>query len=256
MRRAALYARVSSQSQAESGTIESQVAELLAYAKEEDLVLLSEHQYVDAGVSGRFLARPGLDRLRDGALLGVFEVVLCLSPDHLARDLTTQHVLLHELEGAGIEVIFLNQPPFEDNAQVRFWQQINGMIAELERTIIQDRMRRGRLYRLRQGQTLPTQAPYGYRYQAAQSTESSSWLVIEEEAAVVEQVFLWYAEDNCKLAQIVRRLNEQNTPSAQGKQWSGTAINRMLRQTAYKGTAYYSRRQADYSAIGQRRKQG
>ncbi len=30
----------------------------------------------------------------------------------------------------------------------------------------------------------------------------------------------------------------------------------MLRQPAYKGTAYYSRHQADYSVIGQRRKQG
>ena len=256
MRRAALYARVSSQSQAESGTIESQVAELVAYAKEQELVLLSEHHYIDAGVSGRFLARPGLDRLRDAAMLGVFAVVLCLSPDRLARNLTAQHVVLHELERQGVEVVFLNQPHFGDSAQARFWQQMNGMMAELERTILQDRMRRGRLYRLRQGQAVPTQAPYGYRYQSSQAMRSSRWLVIEEEAAVVEQVFVWYAEENNKISQIARRLNEQNTPSPASKQWSGTTISNMLRQTAYKGTAYYSRYQADYNAIGQRRKHG
>ncbi len=42
--------------------------------------------------------------------------------------------------------------------------QIRGAVAEYERTLIADRMRRGRQARLRSGQLLPwTRAPYGYR---------------------------------------------------------------------------------------------
>jgi len=66
--RAALYARVSTEAQADRGTIGSQLAllhERIAAAGDE---LVGE--YVDDGHSGARLDRPGLDALRDAAKLG------------------------------------------------------------------------------------------------------------------------------------------------------------------------------------------
>jgi site-specific DNA recombinase len=86
--------------------------------------------------------------------------------------------------------------------------------------------------------------------------QASSWTVVAEEAAVVEQMFAWYTEEDISLGQLARRLNEGQTLSPEGKAWHASTVGRLLRQPAYKGTAYYGRHQADYSAVGQPRRVG
>jgi site-specific DNA recombinase len=56
---AAIYARVSSERQKEGGTIGSQTALLLDYAKSHELSVPSEWVFEDEGYSGAMLARPG-----------------------------------------------------------------------------------------------------------------------------------------------------------------------------------------------------
>ena len=256
MRRAALYARVSTRRQEKEATIDSQLAQLLAYAKQQEYELSPERQFVDQAISGKYLARPGLDRLRDAAAMGVFEVLLCLSPDRLARSLGAQQVVLGELQRLDVEILFLNQPALGDGPQAQLLLNIQGAFAEYERVLISERMRRGRLYRLRQGQSVPHHAPYGYRYQPATREQPGLWVVVPEKAAVVEQMFLWYTQETVSLGKLARRLNERQTPSPEGEQWRASTLGRLLRQAAYKGTAYYNRSQADYSGVGQPRRQG
>jgi len=256
MRRAALYARVSTRQQEKEATIESQLAQLLNYAHQQGYGLAEEHQFVDQAVSGKYLARPGLDRLRDAALVGAFEVLLCLSPDRLARSLGAQQVVLDELRQAGVTVIFLNQPTLDDSPQSQLLLNIQGAFAEYERLVISERMRRGRLYRLRQGQSVPHQAPYGYRYQPSEGGQASRWVVVPEQAAVVKQMFVWYTQEQMSLGELTRRLNQRRIPGPQGKTWNSSTVGRLLRQPAYKGTAYYSRHQTDYSGVGQPRRHG
>lgn len=256
MRRVALYARVSSPRQEKEETIESQLEQLLTYAEQMKCEIPPQLQFIDKAITGDYLARPGLDRLRDVAAAGAFQVLLCQHVDRLARNLGAQCVVLNELERAGVEVIFLNQPDLGNGPQAKLLLNIQGAFAEYERVLIQERMRRGRLYRLRHGQSVPIQAPYGYRFQPAAQAQASAWIVVAEEAAVVQQVFAWYNEGQLSLGQLAQQLNGQCTPSPEGKAWYGSTLGRLLRQPAYKGTVYYSRRQADYSGIGQRRRQG
>lgn len=69
-RQAAIYARVSSERQAETGTIASQVAALRARAAADGLLLPAAREFVDDGYSGTTLVRPALERLRDLAAVG------------------------------------------------------------------------------------------------------------------------------------------------------------------------------------------
>jgi len=256
MRRAALYARVSTRRQEQEATIESQVAQLVAYAEQQGYDLPAAHQFIDQAISGQQLARPGLDRLRDAAAVRAFEVLLCLSPDRLARSLGAQQVVLDELRRAGVEVVFLSQPTLGNDPQAQLLLNIQGAFAEYERVLISERLRRGRLYRLRQGQSVPPQVPYGYRYQPATTAGPGTWVVVPAEAAVVERVFLWYTQEHLSLGALAQRLNQQAIPSPEGHQWRASTLGRLLRQPAYTGTAYYNRRQADYSGVGQPRRQG
>jgi site-specific DNA recombinase len=256
MRRAALYARVSTRHQEQEATIESQLAQVLGYAEQHDLEVPVEHQFVDQAVSGQQLARPGLDRLRDAAAAHAFTVLLCLSPDRLARNLAAQQVVLQELTWCGVEVIFLNQPTLADSPQTQLLLNIQGAFAEYERVLISERMRRGRLYRLRQGQSVPSQAPYGYRFHPATRHEPSCWVTVPAEAAVVQAFFVEYTQGGLTLGQLARQLNERRVPSPEGKRWQRSTLGRLLRQPAYKGTAYYNRHQRDHSTLGQARRQG
>jgi hypothetical protein len=93
--RAALYARVSTERQADRGTIGSQLALLREHITAAGDELVGE--YVDDGQSGARLDRPGLDALRDAAEAGLVERVWVLSPDRLAY----QVLVLDELDRFG-----------------------------------------------------------------------------------------------------------------------------------------------------------
>ena len=61
----AIYARVSSEQQAETGTIDSQLAALQEQVAQDGFTLTEELTFVDDGYSGSTLIRPGLEQLRD-----------------------------------------------------------------------------------------------------------------------------------------------------------------------------------------------
>lgn len=160
----AIYARVSTVTQQQEGTIASQVHLLKNHITQQNWTLLPEHEFLDEGVSGTQLDRPGLDRLRDAAQRAEFEGVVLLSPDRLARNYAHQWLLIEELEKEHIQLIFL-QNPFGDTPQGKLLTQMQGMMAEYERAQILERTRRGRLEKARQGQFIPwAYRCYGYQY--------------------------------------------------------------------------------------------
>ena len=161
--RVAVYARVSTARQAQAQTIEQQLDRLRAAVTGRGWELDDQHVYRDDGYSGASLGRPGLDRLRDHAALADLDVVLVTAPDRLARNYVHQVLLLEELARHGCRVEFLDRPMSTDPHD-QLLLQIRGAVAEYERTLIAERMRRGRLAKLRAGVLLPwTRPPFGYR---------------------------------------------------------------------------------------------
>ncbi|MFQ6102627.1 MAG: recombinase family protein, partial [Anaerolineae bacterium] len=257
MRRAALYARVSTPQQEEEATIESQIAALEAYAKQEGYELVPDHYFIDQAVSGAQLARPALDRLLDLASEAVFDVVLCLSPDRLARQYVHQWVLLDLLKRVGVEVIFIDQPILGDSPQEQLFLGIQGLFAEYERAMIAERLRRGRLYRLRQGQRAHVRPPYGYRYIPVSQPGGGCWEPHPTEAEVVHRIYQWYTDEELTITAIVDRLNGQGPLAPpRGQHWIYSTVRGILKQPAYAGRAYYNRTRTCHEAIGQPRQQG
>jgi site-specific DNA recombinase len=66
--------------------------------------------------------------------------------------------VLEELAEHGVMVEFLERP-MSDDPHDRLLLQIRSAVAEYERTLITDRMRRGRLRKLRAGQLVPWSIP-------------------------------------------------------------------------------------------------
>jgi site-specific DNA recombinase len=241
--RAALYARVSSEQQAEAGTIASQVAALRERIQADGLAVVEALCFVDDGHSGSTLLRPALERLRDAAADGEIDRLYLASPDRLARKYAYQFLLLEEFSRQGVETVFLNRPPGgtpEDDLLV----QIQGVIAEYERAKILERSRRGKQHRARAGcVSVLGRAPYGYRYVDRQAGGGEArYEVVWEQARVVRQVFAWVGQERVSLAEAARRLARQGVPTPAGAaRWRARAIWGMLRNPAYRGAAAYGK---------------
>jgi len=251
----ALYARVSTRQQEQETTIESQLAQLLSYAQQQGYRIDPTHQYLDQAVSGTQLNRRGLNQVRDAAAAHEIDLLLCAAPDRLARTLGLQLVLLEEFRRAGVTVVFLDHPQLGTDPQSQLLLQIQGAFAEYERDLIRARLYRGKLYRLRQGQ-VPARAPYGYHYQARTAESAPAWEVLPATAAVVQQIFTWYAEDGWTLRQIQAQLNAQGTPAPQGAGWQSSGLHYILTQSAYRGIAYVNRCTQPAETIGEPRQRG
>src|SRR5688572_28326281 len=183
------------------------------YAGHQGWQLDPEQLYADDGYSGARLDRPALDRLRDAVASGRVDLVLITSPDRLARRYAYQVWLLEELERAGCAVVFLERPPTDD-PQDALVIQIRGAVAEYERTVIADRMRRGRLAALREGRLLPwTVPPFGYHLDPTRPRDPAGVRVDEAAAAVVQRIFSWYVEDGLTLYRIAQRLIAEAIPT-------------------------------------------
>jgi site-specific DNA recombinase len=257
MQRAALYARVSTAQQAEEATIESQVAALETYAAAHDYQVSAEHYFVDQGVSGARLDRPALDRLRDVAAGGQFATVICLAPDRLARNYAHQWVLLDELRRLAVQVVFVNQLAAADAPEAQLLLGMQGLFAEYERTQITERLRRGKLHRMRQGQLAPGVPPYGYRYIPVSEPQGGRWEIHLDEAAVVRLLFHWYTEEGLTITQLVERLNQDLTATPpHGKRWRFSTVQGILKQPAYTGQAHFNRTSACQEAIGRPKRSG
>jgi site-specific DNA recombinase len=224
-------------------TIESQVAALRERIAIDGGYVEDEMLFLDEGASGAILVRPALERLRDAAWAGAVDRLYVHSPDRLARNYAHQVVLLEEFQRHDVEVIFLNHEP-STTPEGTLLLQMQGMIAEYERAKILERTRRGRRFAARQGKvSILSNAPYGYRYVPKHLTGGEArYDVVPEESDVVREIFRWVGVEALSLAAVVRRLAEEEIPTATGKsRWDKTTIRGMLRNPAYKGMAMYGK---------------
>ncbi len=187
--RIAIYARVSSDQQAQHDTIASQLAAVQAFATAQGVRIDPDLIFADNGISGTTLARPQLDALRDKAAAAEIEQLLILNPDRLARKYPHQLMLVEEFKKLGVTLTFVNRQ-IATSPEDHLVLQRQGVSAEDEREKIVERQRRGKLHKAQQGKVcVLSGAPYGYGYISATDTEEARYEIQEREAAVVQRVF-------------------------------------------------------------------
>ncbi len=239
--RAAIYARVSSERQYNEHTIGSQVEALRSYVAQNEMELIEE--FTDEGYSGARLDRPSLDRMRDLAERGGFDVLLTYCADRLARKFVLQALIMEELERFGVKLIFLEGGAADDPLS-KLMHQITGAVAEFERAKITERYRRGKLYRARCGEVVSPDVPFGYVKVPRRNSVAAHAEVQPAEAAIVRRIFGDYANRGVTVRQIAKQLTLERIPTpGNGGQWNWSSVDRILHEEAYIGTYYYNRKQ-------------
>ena len=243
----AIYARVSSDQQADAGTVHSQIDALLERARDDGVIVDEQLKFIDEGYSGATLVRPALEQLRDQAASGALDRLYVHRPDRLARKYAYQVLLVEELQRCGVELVFLNhelgRTPEQD-----LLLQVQGMVAEYERAQMLERSRRGKRHAARRGSvSVLSAAPYGYRYtRKPEGGGEAHYELVLPEAQVIQQVFQWVGDERVSIGEVCRRLQKQGVLTRTGKtRWDRSTVWGMLKNPAYQGTAAFGKTRAE-----------
>jgi DNA invertase Pin-like site-specific DNA recombinase len=150
VKRAAIYARVSTDSQ----TVENQIRELRQVAERRGWEVVEV--YTDAGISGAKgrAQRPGLDQMLKDASRRKFDIVMSWAIDRLGRSLIDLLGTIQHLEAVGVD-LFLEQQSIDTTTPMgKLVFQVTGAFAEFERSMIRQRVKAGLKRAVAQGAKL------------------------------------------------------------------------------------------------------
>jgi site-specific DNA recombinase len=235
----AIYERVSSEEQKTKETIVTQDEFLGEFVALYGLEVVKV--YKDEAISGTVPLgeRPAGAELLSDAASGLFDAVLVYRLDRIGRSLLVVVDAHDRLEQAGVALKSATEPIDTSTPPGRLIFQMLASFSEFERETINERTRDGknRAYR---GGAQPGLIPYGYDID-----DSGAFVVVEDEARVVEQVIGNVAAGATLFAE-AKRLNLEGVPSPgkkyrgktrrTGTTWSPTAISRLVGRRAYGGT--------------------
>ena len=137
--RAAIYARVSTTGNGQSP--EMQTRELREYLERRGWELAGE--YVDVGISGTKEKRPELDRLLADAHRRRFDVVVVWKFDRFARSVSHLLRALETFHALGVQFVSLSEQLDTSTPAGKMVFTVLGAVAELERSLIVERVRAG-----------------------------------------------------------------------------------------------------------------
>ena len=136
MKQVAQYLRVSTVDQHP----ETQQLDLRQMAAQRGYTI--DHEYTDR-ISGAKARRPGLDQMMADVRRGQFDVVLVWASDRLARSVRYFLTTLHELNHLNIEYVSFRENIDTGGPLGRAIVIIIAVVAELERSLIVERVRAG-----------------------------------------------------------------------------------------------------------------
>jgi len=137
--RTAIYARVSTANNGQDPMV--QVRELREYCERRGWAITSE--YVDVGFSGSKEKRPELDRLMADAHRRRFDCVVVWKFDRFARSVSHLLRALETFKAQGIEFVSFSEQMDTSTPAGKMVFTVLGAVAELERSLIVERVKAG-----------------------------------------------------------------------------------------------------------------
>lgn len=247
-KRVATLYRVSTKGQLDGNDIPMQERACKEYIKnKEDWVLVKE--YVEKGVSGFKVAaskRDIIQHAKEDAENGVFDILLVFMFDRLGRRDDETPFVLEWFVNQGIEMwsVVEGQQKIEQHTDrlinyIRFWQssgesrKTSERVTEKHKQMVQDGIFRG------------GGIPYGYSAIESGLVNKKGkrllkLIINEEESNVIKKIFELAHDEGYGQLRIAKYLNETaKVLTRNGKRWSASTINTILKNPIYKGVMRY-----------------
>lgn len=231
----AIYARVSTEHEAQLSALENQVQyydEILA--KHPDWVLYDK--YIDEGITGTSTKkRPNFLRMMEDAKEGKFDLIITREVSRFARNTVDTLQETRNLKRIGVEVYFTEDNIWtfnDEDGELRL--TLMATLAQNESKKTSTRVKAGMQIAFQNGIIMGTGNILGYY-----KIDKNKIVVDEDQAEVVRFIFKEYINGKGTTA-IARELGRKGIPTSTGRgTWSASYITRVLRNPFYCGTIIY-----------------
>lgn len=244
MKKAVVYARVSTNREDQLNSLQTQMSFFEDYIKEQGYELadsgllnrkdgnneLLQGIYADEGLTGTSLKnRRAFKQMMADAKKGLFNMIITKSVARFGRNVEDTVKAYKDLKELGIGVFFFDLKENSLDNSKEFIINLFATLAQEESnnksTIIQFGIRKAQ----QQGKWTTGNPPFGYDI-------VNKYLVKNEyEAGIIKRIFEMYYDEGCGTGKICRWLNESGIQSKRGTKWSQVTISRILENPIYAG---------------------
>lgn len=232
-RRAAAYARISTEHEDQLTSYEAQVEYYTYYISERsDLEFVAV--YTDEGITGTSIKkRSGFKRMIADALAGHIDLIITKSVSRFARNTVDLLSTIRSLKEHGVEVFFEKENIRTFDCRGELLLSIMASIAQEESRSISENCKWGQRRRIANGKvTVPFKRFLGY-----DRGEDGNLVINEEQAAVVRRIYGMFMEGATPYA-IAKALTADGVPTPGGKEkWHRNVVKSILTNEKYKGDA-------------------
>ena len=237
-KRVAAYARVSTDSDEQMGSVEAQKDYFQKMITERPGWVLVDI-YADEGISGTSLnRREAFNRMIDDAMAGKIDMIITKSLSRFARNTVDALNTIRKLKTAGVGVYFEKEDIDTLDAKGEFLITLMSSLAEEESRSISENVKWGTRKRFADGKySLPYKQFLGYKKGSDGTPE-----LVEEEAKIIRIIYRLFLDGYASTA-IAQKLTDANisTP-ARHQVWNRKTIESILRNEKYYGAALLQKR--------------
>ena len=228
-----LYARKSTDVEDKQvRSIEDQIAELRAFAKQENLEILEELiEKQSAKIPGRPIFNEMIKRIEKGQAQGI----LAWHPDRLARNSVDGGKIIYLLDCGHLTMLKFPTFWFESTPQGKFMLNIAFGQSKYYVDSLSENTKRGLRQKVKRGE-YPGFAPIGY----LNDPRIKNVVVDKKKSPIIRKMFELYAENNSRLEDISNFLAQQGISARSGKLLKRDRISFILSNPFYVGLFRYA----------------
>ncbi|MEY8099862.1 recombinase family protein [Falsihalocynthiibacter sp. S25ZX9] len=215
----AIYARYSNDLQSTS-SIKDQIRICRERAVKEGWDITE--QYVDQGISGASLMRPGIQQLIEDASNGAFQILLAEALDRISRDQENIAGIYKRLTYAGIQIVTLSEGAINE-----LHIGLKGTMNALFLKDLADKTRRGLRGRVEAGKSGGGKS---YGYDVVRQVDSNGEpirgdrTINAQQSKIIRRIFCDYA-DGTSPRVIAKQLNSEGILGPAGTSWGPSTIH-------------------------------
>ena len=248
-KKAAIYARVSTDDQADKGySLPSQLDGCRQYIDQLGYSIVAEFKEDNSGAIP-VADRPQGKRLAEMVKFREVDAVVVHQVDRLSRDIVDLLATVRNWLRVGVEVYALDVGKIESELDIVL--VIKGWQGSDERKKIRERSMRGKRAKARTGRVVGSRAPYGYDHIRDENGKIVNFEPLEEEAKIVQLIYQCYVYDDesgqrLSAGKIAKRLSEMCIPtpgetnsgyhrSRETGMWHAFAVLSIIERETYAG---------------------
>ena len=238
MKRAAIYARVSTLHQSET-SIDTQIDTCKKFCESKSIHVSDIFSDKDSGAK---TDRMNFSKMIENALNGKYDLIVVDKFDRFYRNDVEDRIITRRLEEQGVLVLSASEGIDVSSPAGKLMRWILSDINSFYRDNLIDEVKRKTILVAKKGYWLGGKPPYGYRLKPIIDNEGLHRTVLDiepKEAEVVRLIFAKFIE-GLTYRDIASYLNKHDYRTRKGNQWTSSSLYSIVHNAVYDGTSVYN----------------